>query len=218
MQLAAVWGFRVVRGVKLQQFGDLDFVRSSIRWRLEAWSRERLKIKASLIEAHVDVKTTDGYNLRMFCIAFTKRRPNQVKMTAYAQSSQRIDQTKGHRISPPSTSQTLAVAATRRWRHQGRIPVSLLFLLRGGAPLLLQSTTALFGGENCGYSCPFVTVGLKRSSREDGDDTRDALGEAVRLQGKPARFSLLSLASADLHRRKQRGSHRELGFPHLLAF
>jgi small subunit ribosomal protein S3Ae len=42
----------------------------------------------TLIEAHVDVKTTDNYTLRMFCIAFTKRRPNQVKRTCYAQSSQ----------------------------------------------------------------------------------------------------------------------------------
>lgn len=42
----------------------------------------------TLIEAHVDVKTTDNYTLRMFCIAFTKRRANQVKRTCYAQSSQ----------------------------------------------------------------------------------------------------------------------------------
>ncbi|KAK8949299.1 hypothetical protein KSP39_PZI005078 [Platanthera zijinensis] len=42
----------------------------------------------TLIEAHVDVKTTDNYSLRMFCIAFTKRMPNQVKRTCYAQSSQ----------------------------------------------------------------------------------------------------------------------------------
>lgn len=41
----------------------------------------------TLIEAHVDVKTTDNYTLRMFCIGFTKRRPNQVKRTCYAQSS-----------------------------------------------------------------------------------------------------------------------------------
>ncbi|GLT54343.1 hypothetical protein SLA2020_275480 [Shorea laevis] len=41
-----------------------------------------------MIEAHVDVKTTDNYSLRMFCIGFTKRRQNQVKRTSYAQSSQ----------------------------------------------------------------------------------------------------------------------------------
>jgi len=43
----------------------------------------------SLIEASVDVKTTDGYYLRMFAIAFTARRPNQIKKTAYAQTSQK---------------------------------------------------------------------------------------------------------------------------------
>jgi len=41
-----------------------------------------------MIEAHVDVKTTDGYLLRLFCIGFTTRRQNQVKKTAYAQSTQ----------------------------------------------------------------------------------------------------------------------------------
>jgi small subunit ribosomal protein S3Ae len=34
------------------------------------------------------VKTTDGYQLRLFCLGFTKKRPNQIKKTAYAQSSQ----------------------------------------------------------------------------------------------------------------------------------
>jgi len=42
----------------------------------------------SLIEANVVVKTTDEYLLRLFCIAFTKRRQNQVKKTTYAASSQ----------------------------------------------------------------------------------------------------------------------------------
>merc|ERR1712066_1139671 len=42
----------------------------------------------TLIEAHVDVKTTDGYLVRMFVIAFTQRRQNQVKTNCYAQSAQ----------------------------------------------------------------------------------------------------------------------------------
>jgi len=42
----------------------------------------------SLIEAHVDIKTTDGYALRLFCVGFTKRRPNQGRKTSYAQSAQ----------------------------------------------------------------------------------------------------------------------------------
>jgi small subunit ribosomal protein S3Ae len=40
------------------------------------------------IEANVDVTTTDGYKLRMFCIGFTNKQSNQAKKTAYAQSSQ----------------------------------------------------------------------------------------------------------------------------------
>ena len=34
------------------------------------------------------MKTADGYTLRLFVIGFTKRRPNQVKKTAYAQMNQ----------------------------------------------------------------------------------------------------------------------------------
>jgi len=40
------------------------------------------------IEAHVDVTSTDGYKLRLFCVGFTKRRMNQVKKTTYASSTQ----------------------------------------------------------------------------------------------------------------------------------
>ncbi|XP_033097321.1 40S ribosomal protein S3a-like [Anneissia japonica] len=42
----------------------------------------------TLIEANVDVKTSDGYTLRVFAIGFTKRRDNQIKKTSYAQSTQ----------------------------------------------------------------------------------------------------------------------------------
>lgn len=42
----------------------------------------------SLIEAFADVKTTDGYYMRLFCIGFTKKQQNQVRKTSYAQSSQ----------------------------------------------------------------------------------------------------------------------------------
>merc|ERR1719421_1676574 len=42
----------------------------------------------TLIEANVDVKTTDGFLVRLFVIAFTKRRPDQVSTKCYAQSAQ----------------------------------------------------------------------------------------------------------------------------------
>ncbi|KAK9735291.1 hypothetical protein RND81_04G196600 [Saponaria officinalis] len=58
----------------------MDFTTDKLRSLVHKWQ--------TLIEAHVDVKTTDNFTLRMFCIAFTKRRPNQVKRTTYAQSSQ----------------------------------------------------------------------------------------------------------------------------------
>merc|ERR1712048_609248 len=41
-----------------------------------------------MIEAHVDVKTTDSYMVRLFVIAFTKRRADQEKTNCYAQTAQ----------------------------------------------------------------------------------------------------------------------------------
>ncbi|PIA45019.1 hypothetical protein AQUCO_01700523v1 [Aquilegia coerulea] len=64
----------------LTNFWGMDFTTDKLRSLVRKWQ--------SLIEAHVDVKTTDNYTLRMFCIGFTKRRPNQVKRTTYAQTSQ----------------------------------------------------------------------------------------------------------------------------------
>ena len=42
----------------------------------------------TMIEAHVDVKTTDGYVVRLFVISFTKKQEGQVATNCYAQSAQ----------------------------------------------------------------------------------------------------------------------------------
>jgi len=42
----------------------------------------------TLIEAHVDIRTTDGYSVRLFAIGFTKKHKDHVKKTAYASASQ----------------------------------------------------------------------------------------------------------------------------------
>jgi small subunit ribosomal protein S3Ae len=42
----------------------------------------------TLIEAFVQAKTADGYLVRMFCIAFTRRHKKQVRATCYAKNSQ----------------------------------------------------------------------------------------------------------------------------------
>lgn len=42
----------------------------------------------SLIEASIEVKTTDGTSVRIFALSFTRRRAGQIKKTSYAQSSQ----------------------------------------------------------------------------------------------------------------------------------
>ncbi|KAF4574897.1 ribosomal 40S subunit protein S1B [Pleurotus pulmonarius] len=64
----------------LTNFHGMDFTSDKIRSLVRKWQ--------TLIEAHVDVKTTDGYLLRLFAIGFTKRRPEQVRKTTYAQSAQ----------------------------------------------------------------------------------------------------------------------------------
>merc|ERR1712228_1066200 len=50
--------------------------------------RSMVKKWQTCIEAHVDVKTTDGYHLRVFCIGFTEKMGNTNKKTAYAQHQQ----------------------------------------------------------------------------------------------------------------------------------
>ena len=62
------------------QFHGMDFTTDKLRSLVRKWQ--------TLIEAYVDVKTTDDYYLRIFCIAFTKKRQNQIKRSCYAQSAQ----------------------------------------------------------------------------------------------------------------------------------
>jgi len=64
----------------LTNFYGMDLTTDKLRSLVRKWQ--------TLIETHVDVKTVDGYMLRLFVIAFTKRRPNQGTKTSYAQSSQ----------------------------------------------------------------------------------------------------------------------------------
>jgi len=64
----------------LTQFYGMSLTTDKLRSLVRKWH--------SLIEAYVDVKTTDGYTVRLFSIGFTRRRPNQRRTTSYAQSSQ----------------------------------------------------------------------------------------------------------------------------------
>merc|ERR1712149_11601 len=64
----------------LCNFWGMDFTTDKLRSLVRKWQ--------SLIESNVDVKTTDGYVLRCFCIGFTKKRPFQIRKTSYAQSAQ----------------------------------------------------------------------------------------------------------------------------------
>ncbi|RXH70125.1 hypothetical protein DVH24_007381 [Malus domestica] len=55
----------------LINFWGMNFTMDKLRSLVRKWQ--------TLMEAHVDVKTTDNYTLRMFCIGFSKRRQNWVE-------------------------------------------------------------------------------------------------------------------------------------------
>ncbi|KAL9427113.1 hypothetical protein AB3S75_031543 [Citrus x aurantiifolia] len=60
----------------------MDFTTDKLRSLVGKWH--------TLIEAYVDVQTTDNFPLRLFCIGFTKRLPNQVRRAYHAQTA-RLD-------------------------------------------------------------------------------------------------------------------------------
>jgi Ribosomal protein S3AE len=64
----------------LTNFHGLGITSDKLRSLVKKWQ--------SLVEAYIDVKTTDGYLLRCFIIGFTQRRKNQIRKTTYAQTAQ----------------------------------------------------------------------------------------------------------------------------------
>ena len=80
----------------LTNFAGMDFTTDKLRSLVRKWF--------SLIETFVDVKTTDQYLLRVFCIGFTKRRMDQAKRTCYAQPSDSPDSQEDERDHQPRVS------------------------------------------------------------------------------------------------------------------
>ena len=64
----------------LTSFHGMDLTVDKLRSLVRKWQ--------TTIEAHLEVKTVDGYVMRVFIIGFTSRRKNQVAKTSYAKSSQ----------------------------------------------------------------------------------------------------------------------------------
>ena len=63
----------------LTNFYGLAYTTDKLKSLVKKWQ--------TLVEANIDAKTTDGYQVRLFCIGFTKPRPNQVSKSSYAQAS-----------------------------------------------------------------------------------------------------------------------------------
>jgi len=65
----------------ITNFHGMDITRDKLCSLIKKWQ--------TLIEAFVNIRTTDGYYLRIFCIGFTKKQGNQSqKATCYAQAGQ----------------------------------------------------------------------------------------------------------------------------------
>nr|XP_021529178.1 probable C-mannosyltransferase DPY19L4 [Aotus nancymaae] len=66
----------------LTNFHGMDLTRDKLCSMVKKWQ--------TMIEAHIDVKTTSGYLLHLFCVGFTKKRNNQIGKTSYAQHQQDV--------------------------------------------------------------------------------------------------------------------------------
>merc|ERR1711993_98045 len=64
----------------LTNFYGMNLTTDKLRSMVKKWQ--------TLIEAFVDVKTTDGYLVRVFCIGFTLKQNQTTRKTCYAQSQQ----------------------------------------------------------------------------------------------------------------------------------
>merc|ERR1711955_12787 len=64
----------------LTSFHGMNLTTDKLRSMVKKWQ--------TLIEGNVDVKTTDGYMLRLFCIGFTNKDQNSQRKTCYAQHTQ----------------------------------------------------------------------------------------------------------------------------------
>ncbi|KAK2092835.1 40S ribosomal protein S3-1 [Saguinus oedipus] len=64
----------------LTNFHGMDLTHDKMCSMVKKWQ--------TMIEAHVDVKTTYGYLLRLFCVGFTKKCNNQIRKTSHAQHQQ----------------------------------------------------------------------------------------------------------------------------------
>jgi small subunit ribosomal protein S3Ae len=64
----------------LTDFHGMELTRDKLCGLIRKWT--------TLIEAHCDAKTTDGYVVRMFCLAFTMRQEGMQKKKCYAQMGQ----------------------------------------------------------------------------------------------------------------------------------
>jgi len=64
----------------LTTFHGMDLTTDKTRSMVKKWQ--------TLINANIDVKTTDGYTLRVFCIGFTRKQDSSTKKTCYAQAQQ----------------------------------------------------------------------------------------------------------------------------------
>merc|ERR1712021_294462 len=65
----------------LTNFHGMDFTTDKLKSLIKKWQ--------SLIECFCDIKTTDGYIVRIFVIGFTKKTKLQIRKTSYAQSAQK---------------------------------------------------------------------------------------------------------------------------------
>mmetsp|Transcript_35408 Transcript_35408/g.82124 ORF Transcript_35408/g.82124 Transcript_35408/m.82124 type:complete len:196 (+) Transcript_35408:772-1359(+) len=172
----------------LTNFHGMDMTRDKLCSLIKKWQ--------SILEANVDVRTSDGYIIRMFCIAFTQKDKNQLKKTSYCNSAQER----------AVRAKMVSIMAEEAGKGDLRSLVRRLIVGEVIGKQIERATTSIFPIKDCYVrkvkvlkKPKFDVTDLMEWHKSDGEDVgkpADAGDEPVEVEGKGADPELSTTVAA----------------------